>query len=115
MSSWTQVGGPSGRTLLDPFIAGRETVGLDWVGFHDLRYFRATQWLMNGVDVNSVKELLGYSSIETTMRYVHYVETFAMKTVAAAQRKEESAWLSSETETGYIGEAGMRRGMAGFA
>ena len=53
------------------------------------------------LDFVRVKELLGQSSIETTMGYVHYVETFATKTVAAAQRKEQAEWLSSETETGY--------------
>ena len=61
------------------FTAGKKKVGLDWVGFHGLRHFRAAQWLMNGLDVNTVKELLGHSDIRTTMRYVHYIRTHVTK------------------------------------
>ena len=70
-----------------PFTAGKNEVGLEWVGFHGLRHFRATQWLMNGVDVNTVKELLGHSDIHTTMRYVHYIQTHATKAVRLAQER----------------------------
>ena len=75
-----------------PFDHGRKAVGLDWVSFHDLRHFRATQWLSHGVDVNTVKELLGHSSIQTTMRYVHYLQSHAVKAVTRAQRKELKEW-----------------------
>jgi integrase len=66
-----------------------------------MRQFRATQWLMNGVDVNSFKELLGHSSMETTMKYVRYVEIFAEKTVAAGQQKKQTEWMNPEIGTGY--------------
>jgi site-specific recombinase XerD len=59
---------------------------------HNLRHFRATQWLIHGVDVYSVKELLGHSSISTTMRYVHYVESHATRLVVEAQKKEAAGW-----------------------
>ncbi len=87
-----------------PFFKGREKVGLDWVGFHDLRHFRATQWLMNGVDVNTVKQLLGHADIQTTMRYVHFVETHATKSVVEAQKKEVSEWEHSthSVDTNWI-------------
>ncbi len=75
-----------------PFETAREKLGLDWLGFHGLRHFRATQWLMNGVDVNTVKELLGHSDIHTTMRYVHYVQSHASKSVVLAQKKEVNEW-----------------------
>jgi len=78
-----------------PFFKGREKVGLDRVGFHDLRHFRATQWLMKGVDVNTVKQLLGHADIQTTMRYVHFVETHATKAVVEAQNREVAEWKNS--------------------
>lgn len=75
-----------------PFEVGRQNVGLGWVTFHDLRHFRATQWLTNGLDVNSVKELLGHSTIQTTMRYVHYVHSQATLWVIEAQKREADEW-----------------------
>jgi len=84
-----------------PFTAGKNDVGLEWVGFHGLRHFRATQWLMNGVDVNTVKELLGHSDIHTTMRYVHYVRTHATNAVRLAQEREVVEWVQGKTPSGY--------------
>ena len=75
-----------------PFYRARAKAGLDWVGFHDLRHFRATQWLMRGLDVNTVKELLGHADIQTTMRYVHYVDSHATRSVKEAQKAELQEW-----------------------
>lgn len=83
-----------------PFAKGKERAGLDWVNFHSLRHFRATQWLMMGLDVNTVKELLGHSSIQTTMRYVHYVQSYAMRSILEAQRRELEEWKTKESSTG---------------
>jgi len=55
-----------------PFYAGRGAVGLDWVGFHDFRHFRASRWIMRGMDLRTVQELLGHRDITTTMRCAHF-------------------------------------------
>ena len=44
---------------------------------HDLRHTAATEWLRNGIDVLTVKEWLGHSSLAMTQRYVHYLGTDA--------------------------------------
>lgn len=39
--------------------------------FHDLRHTVATRMVKGGADIVVVKEILGHSKIETTMRYTH--------------------------------------------
>ena len=70
------------------FRRGRRKSNLDWVGFHDLRRFRATQWVIQGVDLRTVKELLGHADIKTTMRYAHFAPSHAMSSVRKIQSRE---------------------------
>ena len=55
------------------------------VGFHDLRHFRASQWVMQGVDIRTVQERLGHQSITTTMRYAHYAPQHATQSIREVQ------------------------------
>ena len=84
---------PNGKPLKDPresFYKGREIADLRWVrGFHYLRHFRATQWLLHGVDIYTVKYYLGHKHLETTQRYLHFVPDQAERAVRAAQEVEK--------------------------
>ena len=46
---------------------------------------RAALWLCEGVDIRTVKELLGHRDISTTMRYAGYMTEHAVKSVREAQ------------------------------
>jgi Site-specific recombinase XerD len=61
--------------------------GLVDVRFHDLRHTAATMMVMCGVDLATVKEILGHSSIEMTMRYAHPTTEGKMNAVKALERQ----------------------------
>ncbi len=51
--------------------------------FHDLRHTFATRLIEHGVNLITVKELLGHSSVEITQRYTHPAEALKKAAVAA--------------------------------
>lgn len=51
--------------------------------FHDLRHSAATRMVASGVDIVTVKEVLGHSEITTTMRYSHSGEAQKVNAVEA--------------------------------
>ena len=53
------------------FKATCRRAGISDLRFHDLRHTAATFMVMGGIDLVTVKEILGHSSIGMTMRYAH--------------------------------------------
>jgi integrase len=108
-SSWVFSLAPE-QPLKEPkksFKKGKNQAGLHWVrGLHDLRHYRATQWLLRHVDIQTVKCYLGHKRIETTQRYLHFVPGHAEKSVRAAQEAEAKALEESSLQSGrHMGDS----------
>jgi len=58
-------------TIKTAFNATKRRASISDLRFHDLRHTAATRMIEAGVDVNTVKEILGHSSITVTERYTH--------------------------------------------
>lgn len=49
--------------------------------FHDLRHTFASHFVMAGVDITTIKELLGHKTLTMTLRYAHLAPSHQVKAV----------------------------------
>lgn len=94
----------SGKPLSDlqtGFKAACSKAAIGDLRFHDLRHTAATHMVIGGIDLVTVKEILGHATIQMTMRYAHPTpenKKHAVDVLAALfeQRREKEEPIQKE-------------------
>jgi len=73
-----------------PFARSLKRAGITNFRFHDLRHSFASQLAMAGVDLNTIRDLMGHQSTRMTIRYAHLSPSHKNHAVALLNRSIET-------------------------
>ena len=75
------------RLVRDSFEMACKRAGIHDFHFHDLRHCFASHLVMGGVDITTVKELLGHKTLTMTLRYAHLAPSHKVKAVSVLEER----------------------------
>jgi len=85
----------NGKRIVDikrSYSTAVENSGIKDFTFHDLRHTFASHLVMNGVDLNTVRELLGHKTLQMTLRYSHLSANHKHKAVESLFKSIDTVW-----------------------
>ena len=74
--------GQAVQDVYHSFTTAVRESGITDFHFHDLRHTFASNLVMQGVDILTVKELMGHKKLEMTLRYAHLAPSYKTRAVA---------------------------------
>jgi integrase len=78
------------RSIRTGFENAVKRAGIEDYHFHDTRHEFASALAMAGVDLNTIRELLGHKTMQMVMRYSHLTDRHKAQAVALLDTQEGS-------------------------
>jgi Phage integrase family len=89
-------------TVYDAFKKACSAAKITDFRFHDLRHTFASHLVMAGVDLVTVKELLGHKTINMTNRYTHLAQEHKAQAVAKLSERMQADKTATEAQAGTV-------------
>jgi integrase len=70
-----------GQYYRESFDAAVKRAGINDFHLHDLRHTAASHMVMSGLDIRTIADILGHSTLAMTMRYTHLLDQHKIKAV----------------------------------